>query len=98
MQFLREHLLFFGVVADGLTFFGGLILSWDALLRLRDLKDKRIDDEFRRTFPKLNMTDDDWNKAVWSVGRALAGSGLLAIGFLCQILMRFAEHASPTIN
>ena len=98
MQFLHEHLLFFGVVADSLTFLGGFILSWDAFVRLRDLKAKRIDHEFRRTFPKLNMTDEDWKNAVWSVGRALAGSGLLAVGFLCQILMRFAEHASPTIN
>jgi hypothetical protein len=98
MQFLHEHLLFFGVVADSLTFLGGLILSWDAFVRLRDLRDKRIDDEFRRTFPKLNMTDKDWKSALWSVGRALAGSGLLAVGFLFQILMRFAEHASPAIS
>jgi hypothetical protein len=98
MQFLHEHLLIFGVVADSLTFLGGLILSWDAFVRLRDLKDKRVDDEFRRTFPKLNLTDKDWKSAIWSVGRALAGSGLLAIGFLCQILLRFAEHAGSTVN
>jgi hypothetical protein len=93
MQFLHEHLLFFGVAADSLTFLGGVILSWDAVLRLSDLKKKRVDDEFRRTFPRLNLTDSDWKDAVWSVRRALAGSGLLAAGFFCEILLRFAEHA-----
>ncbi len=92
MQFIHEHLLFFGVVADSLTFLGGGILSVDAFLRLGDLKKKRVNDEFRMTFPKLNLTDEDWKDAVWSVRRALAGSGLLAAGFLFQILLRFAEH------
>lgn len=94
MSFLHEHILFFGVLADSLTFVGGFILAWDAFFRLRDLKDKRISDEFRRTFPKLNMTDKDWDDALWSVSRALAGSALLMVGFFCQILLRFAEHGS----
>jgi hypothetical protein len=98
MQFLREHLLYFGVAADSLTFLGGVILSWDAILRLRDLKKKRVEDEFRRTFPRLNLTDSDWKDAVWSVGRALAGSALLAAGFFCQILIRFAERAGSAAN
>ena len=51
MNWLHEHRFFVGILADSLTFLGGLLLARDAFRRLRDLKGRRTDEEFRRTFP-----------------------------------------------
>jgi hypothetical protein len=91
MDWVHDHRFLVGMLADFLTFLGGAFLAWDAFYRLRDLKNKRVSDEFRRTFPKLNLTDKDWKDALNSVRRAFFGAILLVAGFLCQILLRFAE-------
>jgi hypothetical protein len=91
MGWVHDHRFFVGVLADFLTFLGGAFLAWDAFYRLRDLKSKRVSDEFRKTFPKLNLTDKEWKDALNSVRRALFGAILLVVGFFCQILLRFAE-------
>jgi len=90
MQIIQEHKFLIGVVADSLTFLGGALLARDAFRRLRDLKDKRTDDEFRRTFPKLNLSDQDWDDAIRAMRWTLAGFGLIVVGFACQLVLRFA--------
>jgi len=91
MDWVHDHRFLVGILADFLTFLGGAFLAWDAFYRLHELKNKRVSDEFRRTFPKLNLTDKDWQDALSSVRRAFFGAILLVAGFLCQILLRFAE-------
>ncbi len=91
MGWVHDHRFLVGILADLLTFLGGAFLAWDAFYRLRDLKNKRIDGEFRRTFPKLNLTDKDWEQARNSVKRAFYGAILLVAGFFLQILLRCAE-------
>ncbi|MDR3753321.1 MAG: hypothetical protein P4K93_04470 [Terracidiphilus sp.] len=91
MSWVTDHRFILGILADFLTFLGGAFLAWDAFYRLRDLKSKRVSDEFRRTFPKLNLTDKEWRDALNSVRRAFYGAILLVAGFLLQILLRFAE-------
>jgi hypothetical protein len=91
MDWVHDHRFLVGILADFQTFLGGAFLAWDAFYRLRELKNKRVSDEFRRTFPKLNLTDKDWQDALSSVRRAFFGAILLVAGFLCQILLRFAE-------
>jgi high-affinity Fe2+/Pb2+ permease len=91
MALIHSHLLWFGILSDVLNFAGALVLGYDAFLRLRDVANKRLDEQFRSTFPKLNLTDDDWETALWSVRRALAGTVLLLAGFFVQILLRLAE-------
>lgn len=90
MHWLREYRSAIGILADSLTFLGGVLLTRDAFRRLRDLKDKRTDEEFRRAFPKLNLTDQEWRDATVAVGWTVAGFGLIAVGFACQLLLRFA--------
>ncbi len=90
MHWVHEHRFWIGIIADSLTFLGGLLLARDAFRRLRDLKDKRTDEAFRRTFPKLNLTDDDWHDAIVSMRWSVAGFVLIAVGFACQLLLRFA--------
>jgi len=80
-----------GVLADTLTFLGGCILARDAFLRLKELNRKRVDDEFRRQFPRLNLTDDEWKAAAASMRWALAGFVLVVLGFLFQLLLRLVE-------
>jgi hypothetical protein len=67
--------------------------SWpgDAFLRLNELKKSRIDVRFLREFPRLNLTDEEWNAALVSVRWTLAGFGLIAVGFLAQLLLRLVE-------
>jgi hypothetical protein len=90
MHCLHEHRFLIGVLADSVTFLGGAMLTRDAFRRLRDLKNKRTDDEFRRTFPRLNLTDQDWKDAARAMRWTLAGFGLIAAGFACQLLLRMA--------
>jgi|HubBroStandDraft_1064217.scaffolds.fasta_scaffold524411_2 hypothetical protein len=90
MHYLYEHRFPIGILADSLTFLGGAFLARDAFRRLRDLGDKRTDDEFRRTFPKLNLTDQDWKDATRAMRWTFAGFVLMALGFACQLLLRFA--------
>ena len=90
MNWVHEHRFWIGILADSLTFLGGFALARDAFRRLKDLKDKRTDDEFRRTFPKLNLTDKDWRNAILSMRWTAGGFVLIAIGFACQLLLRFA--------
>jgi hypothetical protein len=90
MNWIEAHRVSIGIFADSLTFLGGCILARDAFLRLKELKNKRTDTKFRSEFPFLNLTDDEWNKAVVSVRWALAGFVLLIAGFLLQLLLRVA--------
>jgi hypothetical protein len=91
MHWLEENRLVLGVLADSLTFLGGLILARDALNRLGELKKKRDDEEFRKNFALLNLTDNEWQHAVVSVRWALAGFVFVVLGFLAQLLLRLAE-------
>lgn len=93
MNWFHAHRLAIGILADALTFLGGCILARDAFLRLNELKSKRIDDQFRRQFPRLNLTDDEWKSAMVSLKWALAGFVLLVLGFLAQLLLRLVEAA-----
>ena len=91
MNWLHEHRLALGAFTDSITFIGGAILARDAFRRLKDLKEKRIDKAFRSQFPRLNLTDDEWNAAIVSMRWTVAGFLLIVIGFSCQILLRFLE-------
>ena len=91
MNWIEAHRVLIGILADTLTFLGGCLLASDAFLRLKDLKKKRIDEEFRREFPRLNLTDEEWKAAIVSLRWALAGFVLVSVGFLFQLLLRLAE-------
>ncbi|HEY1500823.1 MAG TPA: hypothetical protein VGF88_14685 [Acidobacteriaceae bacterium] len=90
MHWVYEHRFLIGILADSLTFVGGALLTRDAFRRLCDIRNKRTDDEFRRTFPKLNLTDDEWRDAVRGMRWTVGGFGLIAVGFGCQLLLRLA--------
>ncbi|HSY37557.1 MAG TPA: hypothetical protein VK814_17520 [Acidobacteriaceae bacterium] len=90
MHWLQEHRFCIGILADSLTFLGGLLLARDAINRLQDLKNKRIDEEFRRTFPKLNLTDQEWRDAIAAMWWTVGGFALMVVGFAFQLLLRFA--------
>lgn len=94
MNWIESHHFSFGVLADILTFLGACLLTRDGFRRLIELKSKRIDVEFRREFPRLNLTDDEWNTAMISMRWTLAGFGLLVLGFSCQLILRLAERHS----
>jgi hypothetical protein len=89
-HWLHEHRFSIGILADSLTFLGGALLTRDAFRRLSDLKAKRTDEEFRRTFPKLNLTDQEWRDAIAAMRWTVGAFGLIAVGFACQLLLRFA--------
>jgi hypothetical protein len=91
MHWAEAHRLAIGIFADVLTFVGGVILSRDALLRLRELGKQRVDEKFRRRFAGLNLTDQEWRDAVVSVRWALAGFLLLVAGFFLQFVDRILE-------
>lgn len=91
MNWLHANHVCVGILADSLTFLGGFILARDAFLRLRELKKSRIDARFRREFPRLNLTDDEWRAAVVSLRWTLAGFVLLLLGFLTQLVVRLIE-------
>jgi hypothetical protein len=91
MHWAQAHRLAIGIFADVLTFVGGVILSRDALLRLRELRKQRIDESFRHRFAGLNLTDEEWRGAVISVRWALAGFLMLVAGFFLQFVERILE-------
>jgi hypothetical protein len=91
MNRIGAHHVCLGILADTLTFLGGCILTRDAFLRLKELNGKRIDQEFRRQFPRLNLTDEEWKAAVVSLRWAVTGFVLLVLGFLAQLLLRLIE-------
>lgn len=93
MHWAEAHRLAIGIFADLLTFAGGVILSRDALLRLRELRKQRIDEKFRHRFAGLNLTDQEWKEAVVSVRWALAGCLPLVVGFFCNSLKGFSNWA-----
>jgi hypothetical protein len=91
MEWFSVHHAMVGILADTLTFAGGCILTRDAFLRLQDLKRNRIDKRFRADFPSLNLSDDEWRAAVMALRWTLAGFGLMVLGFLLQLGLRFLE-------
>lgn len=91
MMWLHLHRVLIGVLADSLSFIGGFILARDAFLRLKELKQRRLGDRFSRSFPALNLTDEEWKAAVHALRWTFAGFALLVAGFLLQLLLRFAE-------
>ena len=91
MIWIEGHRVSIGILADSLTFLGGLILTRDAFLRLKDLKKNRIDLRFRALFPRILLTDDDWKAAVISVRWTLTGFVLILLGFFFQLLLRLIE-------
>lgn len=91
MTSILAHHALIGILADTLTFLGGCILARDAFLHLRELKKTRVDVRFRTEFPRLNLTDDEFDAAVASVRWALTGFVLLVLGFLAQLLLRIIE-------
>jgi hypothetical protein len=91
MNWIQVHRAWLGILADSLTFVGGVILARDAFLRLNELKRSRIDVRFLREFPRLNLTDEEWRAALVSLRWSLAGFGLMVIGFLAQLLVRLVE-------
>jgi hypothetical protein len=93
MNWIHANQLLFGLLADSLTFLGGCLLARDAFLRLRELRRSRIDVEFRRRFPGVNLSDEELAASVKAMAWTVAGFLLLALGFLCQLLLRAAEAA-----
>jgi hypothetical protein len=91
MIWIEGHRLSIGILADSLTFLGGLILTRDAFLRLRDLKKNRVDLRFRAEFPRIHLTDEEWKAAVISVRWTLTGFVLILLGFFFQLLLRLIE-------
>lgn len=92
MYWIHPHIhLLFGLFADGLTFAGAVILARDAFLRLSSLRRDRVDERFRREFPRLNLTDDELKAARRAMRWTFTGSLLLVLGFFCQIVLRFQE-------
>jgi hypothetical protein len=91
MSWILAHLVCIGILADTLSFLGACILARDAFLRLKELKRKRIDEEFQRQFPRLNLTDDEWEAALVATRWTLTGFVLLVLGFSSQLLLRFIE-------
>jgi hypothetical protein len=90
MSWILAHHLCIGILADTLSFLGACILARDAFLRLGELKSERVDEAFRRQFPKLNLTDAEWKRALVSMRWTLAGFVLLVLGFLSQLLVQIA--------
>jgi hypothetical protein len=91
MQWLHQHHLWIGILADSLTFLGGLILARDAFRRLRDLKATRTDSAFQDRFPQLALTDDELHDALLATRWAITGFLLITFGFACQLLLRILE-------
>ena len=90
---MASSLRWWGICGCVLTFVGGGLLALDALMRMRDLRRKRTDTEFRREFPQLNLTDEELKAARTRVGWAIAGFVLLTLGFLCELVDRcVASH------
>ncbi|MGH9597500.1 MAG: hypothetical protein ACRD3K_11950 [Edaphobacter sp.] len=97
MNFFEVHRTGIGVLADLLTFLGGACLAKDAFGKLRELKRVRTNDEFRKRLPNLNLTDKEWKAAIISMRWTLAGFGLVTVGFLFQLLLRFMEVTTASV-
>ena len=88
MSWIRAQQVAIGILADSLTFCGGVILTRDAFLRIKELNRNRIDSRFREEFPRLNLTDEELRAALVSLRWTLAGVVLMVVGFLFQLLLR----------
>ena len=92
MHFLAQYRLLIGLSADLLTFGGGLLLARDAFLHLKDLQDRRVDEEFERRFGKrLPLKNTKEQEAKTAVKLAIRGGAILLIGFILQILARLGD-------
>jgi hypothetical protein len=88
---LHPYVLYLGIAADTLTFAGAILLARDAFFRLADLRDSRLDEEFRRRFSELPLADTNEAQARSSLKWARRGFAVVSVGFVCQILSRLAE-------
>ena len=91
MDWIHAHHRVIGILADTLTFVGGWILARDALLRLRELKNRRVDVDFDSTFDGLNLDDYEWKAAVAGLCWTFWGLGLIVAGFFFQLILRLCE-------
>jgi hypothetical protein len=91
MHWIHAHRLAIGILADSLTLAGGLVLTRDALGRLKDLKKNRVDVQFSKEFPLLRLTDEEFKSAVVAVRWAVTGFVLILLGFLVQLILRIEE-------
>jgi hypothetical protein len=96
---------FFGFAGDGITFLGGIILAIDAIGKQREFRN--IQSTFKAvTNPLLSgvkltkkgvsLTNRDDVELVFirrTVTRAIWGSCLLALGFICLLIARIIESA-----
>jgi len=92
MPWVADHLrLVLGIGADCLTFGGALLLARDGFQRLNEVNASRINERFQKALPNLNLVDDQAARAGMSERWAWRGLGLLAVGFVLQIAVRFLE-------
>jgi hypothetical protein len=90
---LQPYKLYVGIAADVLTFGGGLLLARDAFRHLVDLRAAQLESAFQRRFSRLGkkLADTRAVEAKRASSMAYRGLALLMLGFLCQILTRFAD-------
>jgi hypothetical protein len=91
LEWIHAHKFALGLIADVLTFAGAAALARDAFRRMADLRRARKDAEFRRAYSTLHLSDEELKAASVSVRWAFAGFGLMCLGFLCQLALRFCE-------
>jgi hypothetical protein len=93
VTWVRTYKLYVGLAADVLTFGGGLLLARDAFRHLVDLRAEQLEAAFRQRFTRLGKKLADTKEAEAKSASRMAYRGLafLVLGFLCQILTRFAE-------
>jgi hypothetical protein len=93
---------FLGFAGDSLTFAGGVVLAWDALMRDREFKkqqqlgDVALNDlkDIRLTSRGIRLTGPDDVERVFirqSVRRALVGTIIMTIGFILLLCSRGCE-------
>ncbi|MDP9040160.1 MAG: hypothetical protein M3O02_12970 [Acidobacteriota bacterium] len=92
-EWLKLHKIRIGVAADFLTFGGGLLLARDAFRHVVDLRAEQLEEAFRKRFAQLapKLVDNKEAEARGATRMAYRGLALLILGFLFQILSRFAE-------
>ncbi len=90
----KEVLFGLKVLVDLLTFAGSVTLAVDAFLRRGQLAELKKDRELRRMKPGLRLRDREMKQAQESVRRAIWGIGMVAAGFLLQLVVRFVEGVS----
>ena len=92
MQWFAGHLsLLAGILADCLTFAGGLLLARDGFQRLKDFYEREMDARFREHFPELNLVNEQERQARVSERWAVRGLLLVAAGFVLEIAARCLE-------